>query len=260
MLQNLTKRIIILSFITIFSIFFTGCRSNPQADLDRIISQDKIIFGVKNDSRPFGFEENWELKGIDIDIAKYITKSILGDENKAEYKIVDSANRLLTLSSGGVDMVIASMSVTPQRKQIINFSMPYYVAGQTVLVRNESDIKSITDLRNRKIVVVFGTTAEKSLKKVAPGAIIVGTKSYITAFEMLKSKQVEGMAADDTILSEFAKQGKYRLLSQRYTKEPYAIGFRKSELSESLELKVDSILKEMINTGKLKSIEEKWIK
>lgn len=260
MLQNLTKKIFILSFITIFLFFFTGCKSKPVGDLDRIIKQDKIIFGVKNDTRPFGFYENWELKGIDIDIAKYITKSILGDENKAEYKIVDSSNRLLKLSSGEVDMVIASMSVTPQRQQVINFSEPYYMAGQTVLVGEESDIKSITDLKNRKIVVVFGTTAEKSLKIVAPNAIIVGTKSYMTAFEMLKSKQVEGMAADDTILSAFAKEGKYRLLNQRYTKEPYAIGFRKNELSADLEDKVNGIIEEMKRSGKLKQIEEKWTK
>ncbi|MBR1754599.1 transporter substrate-binding domain-containing protein [bacterium] len=260
MLKNLIKISVLLIFVIITPIILTGCKSKPKTDLEEIIKRDKIIFGVKNDTKPFGFEENGNLIGIDIDIARYITKSILGDGNKAEFKIVDSANRLVTLSSGDVDMVIASMSITPQRKTVINFSIPYHLAGQTILVRKESDIKSLTDLKNKKIVVVFGSTAEKNLRMVAPGATIVGTKSYTTAFEMLKSNQVEGMASDDTILNAFAQDGRYRILNKKYTIEPYAIGFRKSERSETLQERVDYILDEMKRNGQLKQIEQKWIK
>lgn len=260
MLKNLIKTFLILTFVIITPVLLTGCKSKSQADLDVIIKRDKIIFGVKSDTKPFGFMENGELKGIDVDIARYITKSILGDENKAEFKIVDSANRLITLSSGDVDMVIASMSITPQRSLVINFSKPYYFAGQTVLVRNDSDIKSLADIKNRKIVVVFGSTAEKNLRIAVPDAIIVGTKSYINAFEMLKSKSVEGLATDDTILISFIQDGKYRILNKRYTIEPYAIGFRKSDMSNSLEKRVNDILDEMKNNGQLKKIEKKWIK
>lgn len=260
MLKNLTKFFVLLIFVTTNLFFLTGCKSKPKTDLETIKDRDKIIFGVKNDTRPFGFIENGELIGIDIDIARYITKSILGDGNKAEFKIVDSANRLITLSSGEVDMVIASMSITPQRKTVINFSIPYHLAGQTILVRNESNIKSLTDLKNKKIVVVFGSTAEKNLRLVAPNAIIVGTKSYITAFDMLKSKQVDGLASDDTILTTYTQNGNYRILNKRYTIEPYAIGFRKTEESLSLENKVNDILDEMKRNGQLKQIEKKWIK
>ena len=255
------KKLLILTFVMIISISLSGCKSKQLNDLDAIIKRDKIIIGVQNEFRPFGFLENGELKGIDIDIARYITKSILGDETKAEFKIVNSADRLLTLGSGEVDIVIATMSVTPQRQMIINFSKPYYIAGQTVLVRKESDIKSLSDLNNKKIVVVFGTTAEKSLRVVIPNATVVGTKNYKTAFEMLKSKHVEGIAADDTILSTFAENDNhFRLLNKRYTIEPYAIGYRKSKLSETLGAEINSILDEMRTSGKLKEIERKWIK
>jgi putative glutamine transport system substrate-binding protein len=260
MKKNFIKACVILIFVTIVSIFLTGCKSKQLNDLDQIIERDKIIFGVKNDSKPFGFLENGELKGIDIDIARYITKSILGDAKKAEFKVVSSSDRLLTLSSGEVDMIIANMSITPQRRMLINFSLPYYIAGQTVLVSKDSNIKSITDLQNKRVVVVFGSTAEKNLRMVVPNATIVGTKSYITAFEMLKSKQVEGMASDDTLLSAFAENSNYRILNKRYTIEPYAIGVRKSELSETLLEKINTILEEMKRNGTLKAIERKWIK
>lgn len=260
MLKNFTKIFFILTFVTTISFFLTGCKKATLTDLEQIEKRGKIIFGVESDSRPFGFLENGELKGIDIDIARYITKSILGDESKAEFQIVDTASRLLTLSSGDVDMVIANMSITPQRQMIINFSHPYYIAGLTVLVPRESNIKTITDLKNRRVVVVFGSTAEKNLRQIVPNITIVGTKSYTTAFDMLKSRQVDGMAADDTLLSAFAEDKNYRMLNKKYTIEPYGIGFRKSELSESLQNKVNNILEDMRRNGSLREIEKKWIK
>lgn len=260
MLKNFTKLLFILIFVTLISVFLTGCKKATLTDLEQIEKRGKIIFGVQNDSKPFGFLENGELKGIDIDIARYITKSILGDETKAEFQIVDTASRLLTLSSGDVDMVIANMSITPQRKMIIDFSSPYYIAGLTVMVPRESNIKSITDLKNKRVVVVFGSTAEKNLRQIVSNITIVGTKSYTSAFDMLKSKQVEGMAADDSLLSAFAEDKNYKMLNKKYTIEPYGIGFRKSELSESLQNKVNNILDEMKRNGKLREIENNWIK
>lgn len=260
MFKNLTKTLLILIFVTALSTFLTGCKKATLTDLEQIEHRGKIIFGVQNDSKPFGFLENRELKGIDIDIARYITKSILGDETKAEFRIVDTASRLLTLSSGEVDMVIANMSITPQRRMIIDFSQPYYIAGLTVLVPRESNIKSITDLKSKRVVVVFGSTAEKNLRQIVPNVTVVGTKSYTTAFDMLKSKQVEGMAADDSLLKAFAEDNNYKIINKKYTIEPYGIGFRKGELSETLQKKVDNILEEMKRNGKLREIEKNWIK
>lgn len=68
---------------------------------------------------------------------------------------------MLKVSTGDVDMVIATMTITPQRREIIDFSVPYDLAGQALLVRSNSRITSIADLAGQNVGVVFGTTAEK---------------------------------------------------------------------------------------------------
>lgn len=252
------KNIFFLIFLMLFVVLLSGCKKSEIPDLESIRANDKVVFGVKNDTKPFGFEENGELKGIDIDIAKYIAKSLLGDEKKAEFVIVDSSNRLLILSSGKADMVIATMSITPQREAVIDFSAPYYIAGQTALVPVKSDIKTISDLNNKKVIVVFGSTAEKNLRVVAPMAHVMGAKTYPVAFEMLKSGQADAIVSDDTILTSYADNGSFRMLSKKFTREPYAIGFRKTDYSKSLQNRVNGILEEMRKTGKITEIKRKY--
>lgn len=255
----------ILSIITLCMLLFTaGCaKQNPvTSDLDRIIKNDKIVVGVKYDTKPFGYiDENDQLQGFDVDLAKKIAKYILGDENKVEYKEVTTSSRLRAVNSGEVDMVIATMTITPLRAGIVDFSKPYYVAGQTVMVSEKSDIKSISDLKNKKVIIVFGSTAEQNLKLVAPDAKIVGFKTYTSAYNALKQGAADAMAADDTILLGFVSYDKdMRILPKRYTKEPYAIGFKKGIVSETLRSKVDFILNEMYKNGELKNLKSKWIK
>ena len=155
-------------------------------------------------------------------------------------------------------MVIATMSITPQREAVIDFSAPYYIAGQTALVPVKSDIKTISDLNNKKVIVVFGSTAEKNLRVVAPMAHVMGAKTYPAAFEMLKSGQADAIVSDDTILTSYADNGSFRMLSKKFTREPYAIGFRKTEYSKSLQNRVNGILEEMRKTGKITEIKRKY--
>lgn len=255
----------LLSIVTLcLLLFVTGCnkKEENQDSLDKIIKNDKIVFGVKFDTKPFGFmDEKQELQGYDIDLAKYITKSILGDASKAEFKQVTPSNRILALNSGQIDMIIATMTITPQRREIIDFSIPYYMAGQAILVPKDSDINSVTDLNGKRVIIVFGSTAEKNLRIVAPDASILGFKTYTSGYSALKQDRADAMTSDDTILIGFASADKsLKLLPKRYTKEPYAIGFKKETESQRLQNRVNFILTEMRNNGELLKLKNKWIK
>lgn len=240
-----------------------GCaRKDNNADtLDRIEQRGKIIVGVKSDTKPFGyFNEKKELTGFDIDLAKCIAKKLLGDESKVEFKQVTSSSRILALNSEQVDMVIATMSITQQRKQVIDFSIPYYIAGQAILVPKNSNIRSISDLNGKKVIIIFGSTAENNLRMVAPDADIIGFKTYISGYYALKQGRADAMASDDTILAGFAmSDNSTKLLPQKYTKEPYAIGFRKVEKSIRLKKRINAILEEMRANGELEKLKRKWI-
>lgn len=255
----------ILTILTLcLIIFISGCtkkEDNTDA-LTKILQRGKIIVGVKYDTKPFGYlNEKQELMGYDVDLAKYIAKSILGNENKVEFKQVTSSNRILALNSGEIDMIVATMTITKPREEVINFSSPYYIAGQAVLVPKNSGITSMSDLNGKRVIIIFGSTSEKNLRLIAPNANIIGFKTYTSGYSALKQGRADAMTSDDTILMGFADADpSLKLLPKRYTKEPYAIGFKKDTSSLSLNKKVNFILKDMERNGELDKLKSKWIK
>jgi len=258
------KKNLFYILILCLGISFAGCAKKPQSvdTLDRIVQRGKIVVGVKFDTKPFGYiDENQKLVGYDIDLAKYLAKSILGSEDRVEFKQVTPSNRILALNSGQVDMVIATMTITGQRSEVVDFSVPYYMAGQAILVPQKSDIKTMSDLNGKRVIIIFGTTAEKNLRLIAPEAQIVGYKTYTSGYSALKQNRADAITSDDTILIGFALQDKsLKLLPKRYSKEPYAIAFKKGTESASLRSKVDFIIEDMTKTGELKQLKSKWIK
>src|SRR5699024_9658782 len=110
------------------------------------------------------------------------------------------SERISALNTGKVDIVIATLSVNERRKDIIDFSRPYFVAGQAIMVPRYSRISSISQLNNKPVAIVLGTTGEKTLRLLAPNANAVGTLTYKEAFELLKQNKVDAILADDSLL------------------------------------------------------------
>ncbi len=248
--------------VLLVSLILCGCgrKNNVQDDLSKIIQRDKLIIGVRDDTAPFGFrDEKGNLIGYDIDLARIVTGVILGDENKVEFIPVTASDRIMKLNSGEVDCLIATMSITNQRQQILYFSYPYYIAGQAILVNESSKARSIRDFEGKKLIIVFGSTSERNLRSNVPEVNLIGYKTYPQAFNALKAGKADGIVADDTILLGYAvNDSSVRLLPKRYSKEPYAIAFRKEDDSLRLMNKINYIIEYLQSTGRLQKLQEKW--
>src|SRR5574344_2650849 len=136
----------IISFFVLLSFVLTcsGCTPKKEGDtFDKITKRGYIIVGVKYDAKPFGYEENGILKGFDIDLAHEIAQRILGNSSAVQFKRVTAENRILAINSNQVDMVIATMTITPQRKEIVDFSVPYFYSRLSILVPQKSKITTI---------------------------------------------------------------------------------------------------------------------
>lgn len=257
------KKLLSLIFLFAFCTLLSACtvEKQPKTLMEKVLKNDKIVVGVKFDAKPFGFkDENGELQGFDVDLAKKIAKNILGDENKVEFVQVTPSNRIITLTSGKVDMIIANMSITPQRQNVVSFSAPYYIAGQALMTTQNSKVQGLTDLKGKKVIVVLGSTGEKSIKHFAPNAIIQGFKSNTEAYNALKAGKGDAMTTDDTILAGFALDDPtMKILPKRYTSEPYAIAFRQEEESVTLRQNVNHILEHMKKSGELTRLKNKWV-
>lgn len=257
---NFPKIIAILCMICIIACGCANKHEQNEDTLTKIIKRDKLIVGVRHDAPPFGYmDKDGQLKGYDVDLAKIFAQSLLGDENKLELIPVTASNRIMVLNSGEADILVAMMSMTERRKAILDFSTPYYIAGQAILVNKSTKATQLRDFKGKKLIIVFGSTSENDLRANAPGIDIIGFKTYKEAFKALKDGRAEGIVADDTILLRYALQdSSVKLLPKRYSKEPYAVVFRQEPESKKLIDKIDYIVEYLQQTGRLKKMQEKW--
>ena len=256
------KKIITLLMLAV--ILFTGwSKKETISRYDEIIKRDVLIVGVKTDSKPFGYISSVtnSPEGFDIDVARYIAQDILGSERKIKFVSVTPNTKIEALTSGEVDLIIATMSITPQRALLIDFSLPYYIAGQSALVKEDSNIHTFSDLKDKTTIVVLGSTAERNIRRIIPMAKIIGYKNYEEAFNAFLNGEADAISTDDTILSGFLLDHKgYRMLKNKITKEAYAVGIRKSDDDNDDKLKrnVNVIITRMQKDGTLKDLKNKW--
>lgn len=261
-MKVLRKFIIIFTGLLILLSITTGCDKKQKEDLLEVIkSRGKIIAGVRYDTKPFGFiNEDEQVKGFDVDLCKEIAKRIFGDENAVEFQQVTSSNRIFSITSGTVDFAAATMTITPKRQRIIDFSIPYYIAGQAIMVSENSSIKNVNDLSGKKIIVVLGSTSEKNIREVLPKAKVLGFRTYTDAFSALKNGRGDALTTDDTIIYGFMSENPgFTVLEERLTREPYGLGFKKGPEAESLQETVNFVLRGMMEDGTLTKLEKKWI-
>ena len=228
---------------------------------DSIIERGYLKVGINLDSKPFGFkDEKGEVCGYDAELAKYISQYIYGNRSSVKFIPVTPNDRLLKISTGEVDIVIATMTITPQRQEVINFSIPYDTAGMSILVNSSSKITSLSDLAGENVGIIWGTTAEKNIRNMVPTANIIGFRSYNDAYRALKSGAVNAITSDDTILSRFIiEDSEVKLLPKRYTREPYGIGFKEGKGSAKLRKVLDFAINDMKQKNIINRLHKKWL-
>jgi glutamate transport system substrate-binding protein len=192
----------------------------------------KITIGVKIDQPGIGFRSPGAdaPEGIDIEVGKIIAGALGIGEGDIEWVETVSDNREPFLQQGTVDLVIASYSITDERRLVVGQAGPYYVTGQQLLVREE-DKDTITGpeaLADVKTCSVEGST---SLARVQDeyGASPVPFATYSECVEQLKSKTVDAVTTDGAILLGYAAEDPDALevVGDAFSEERYGIGYAK---------------------------------
>ncbi|MEC0178776.1 ABC transporter substrate-binding protein [Paenibacillus favisporus] len=229
--------------------------------LEAIKARGKLIAGVKYDTKLFGLKDptSGKVEGFDIDIAKALAKKILGDETKVELKEVTSKTRIPLLQNGDIDLIVATMTITEERKQQVDFSDVYFKAGQSLLVKKGSAIQGLEDLKKGvKVLTVKGSTSAKNIREKAPDATVLEFENYQDAFTALKAGQGEALTTDNAILLGMQKQDpNYVLVGGTFTDEPYGIAIKKGD-AEFVKT-VNDLLKEMKDSGEYDKLYEQWM-
>ena len=153
-------------------LFFQNCTKEETDSFERIMKSKKILIGTDATYPPFESKdaETGKLVGFDIDLMSAICEKI---GVQPEYIVVPFDGIISGLKNEKYDVVISSFTITPARGKEIDFSKPYYQAGQSIAVReDEEKINSIADLIGKKIGVQLGTTGELLAKTVEDADII----------------------------------------------------------------------------------------
>lgn len=152
------------------------------------------------------------------------------------------------------------MTITEDRKKEVDFSEVYFEAGQSLLVKKGSDIKSIDDVKKgTKVLAVKGSTSTQNIREKSPEAEVLEYENYSEAFTALKSGQGDVLTTDNAILFGMADEdNNFEVVGEPFTDEPYGIAVKKG--NEDLLTEINAVLEELKSSGKYDEIYEKWIK
>ena len=206
----------LLMSLLLFVGIFAGCgnansseaSSSTASKLEEIKKRGTVRIGVFSDKPPFGYvDSNGKNQGYDVYIAKRIAKDLLGDENKVEFVLVEAASRVEFLQSDKVDIILANFTVTDERKEVVDFANPYMKVALGV-VSKDGTIKSVDDLKGKKLLVNKGTTAETYFTENYPDIELLKFDQNTETFEALKDGRGDALAHDNTLLFAWARENK----------------------------------------------------
>jgi glutamate transport system substrate-binding protein len=212
----------------------TQAREFPAGSKMASLSEaKKIKVGTKFDQPLFGLKPpSGDPEGFDTEIARIIASDLGIPEDGIEWVETVSANREPFIEGGQVDIVVATYTINDTRKQKVDFAGPYYVAGQAIMVLEETTgVNGPQDLAGKKVCTVSGSTPAKNMADKYPQAQLQLTDAYSNCLEPLRQKQVEAMTTDNVILSGFVDQnpGEFKIVGEPFTQEPYGIGLKKGD-------------------------------
>ncbi|MFO7191370.1 MULTISPECIES: glutamate ABC transporter substrate-binding protein [Thermocrispum] len=224
--------------------------------------KETIKVGIKFDQPGMGQKQGADTyTGFDVELAKFIAKELGYEEDQIEFKEAVSKDRENMLKNGDVAYIVGTYSITDERKEVVDFVGPYFIAHQDLLVRK--DFKDLTkeELATAKIKLcsVTGSTSAANVKEtLAKNADLKEYNGYSQCVDALKSKAIDALTTDDTILAGYAAQneGQFKLLGLKLTDEHYGVGLPKNS---DIKDKVKAAVQKWIDEGHWQKAAEKYL-
>ncbi|WP_239341387.1 glutamate ABC transporter substrate-binding protein [Frankia sp. CiP3] len=230
--------------------------------------------GIAVDDPPLGLVD-WrklQITGFDADVARAVAEAIFGSDGTVQFQPVSIDQREWVLTSGKVDIVVASYTITCERAQHVNFSGVYYTSHLGLLVRNNAGFSSIGDLQGHTVCTSDGSTSFEKLETLPPPAPTVTPAPNIAdCLVSLQRGEVDAIATDDVILAGMAAQDPLLTVvphafdqafatNLRVLDEPYGIGIPKSTPDNSQFVAfVNGVLKAYMSDGRWTARYQQWL-
>jgi polar amino acid transport system substrate-binding protein len=233
----------------------------PQGTFMQTIQErGKLIAGVSADTLLLGSRNpiDGQIEGFDIDMLKLVSTAIFGDPNHITLKVINSAQRIPSITDGSVDIVARNMTINCARWEQIAFSAEYYRAGQKVLVTSKSKAQKLEDLAGHRVCAPNSSTSMDKLKTYKD-VVAVGADTHTGCLVLFQQGKVDAITGDDTVLAGLAAQDPYArvIKAPAFTAEPYGLGMSKQH-PEFVKF-VNKVLEDAKADGQWKAAYNRWL-
>ena len=236
-----------------------GCSGTPDAPTtdNGASGTGQLTIGIADDEPGVSAKSGSGYAGFDIETAQYVAGQLGVPSANITWKAIDPGERISALQSGDVDLVIATFSITDERKKEVSFAGPYFVAHQDLLIRrNDVDINGPETLDGRILCAASGTTSADYVKSHYAGKITLRqVPTFSECVRNLANGDVDAVSTDDLILAGYAAEPEYKgvlkVVGKGFTDERYGIGVKLGDTARVD--KVNAALKEYISSGAWKT-------
>ncbi|BBG00820.1 ABC transporter substrate-binding protein [Pseudonocardia saturnea] len=196
---------------------------------DAITQRGRVVIGVRDDQPGLGFRDatTGDFSGFDVEMARMVAGGLGFGPDQIDYRVVPSAAREDVIERGEIDYMVGTYTINDNRKQRVGFAGPYYVAGQSLLVRaDDTEITGPETLQGKAVCSVTGSTPIQRVRDDGLTDQIVEFQTYSQCVDQLQNNQVDAVTTDDAILLGFASQNpeQLKVVGDTFSDEPYGIG------------------------------------
>lgn len=245
--------------VALMSLTNTGALASSPV-LDRIAERGVITIGHRESTPPFSYyDEHKNVAGFSIDLCGYVVDEVkkkLGKDITVKYIPITTANRIVQVVSGGIDMECGTTTITLARMEQVGFSMPFWVTGTQLVVDKSAQVEQVEQLKGKTVAVLQGSSNERALQALSRsenlGLKFNYVKDYAEGFLALETDRVDALAGDGTPIAVFAATKarhpeRLAVVGRLLTTDPYAVMFPRGD--EAFRTVVDRALARAFASG-----------
>jgi ABC-type amino acid transport substrate-binding protein len=233
------------------------------ATLDRVKKTGQFTIAYRADAKPYSYRtEGGQPAGYIVELCREVAKAVreaVGSAVKVSYVVVPGDQRFEAVRDGRADILCDPSTITLERRKLVDFSMPTFLDGASVMSRDAAPVKKFEDLRGKRVGVLTGTTTEQvlrsSLAALKIEADITTVKDHRAGVDLLTSDKIDAYFGDRAILTAFLGQEPlpgFQVANQFFSLETYALALPHDD--SAFRLLVDRTLAHLYRTGKIRSL------